>query len=233
MSKRTLPGRRRATQARSKATVKRILDSASALIVEKGPDAVTMTEIARRANVVIGSLYQYFADRSAINRALLERHHEDVRGMLAGFLSGIQTFTDFMASLEAAAARYYALHQSDPLYNGIWSAVQTDAELQRLDLADTLRNARQLHAISQPMLPAIDSDELMATCALLIQFATTTGRFARAMPPTLKRQMLPIYRRILRASLDALFAENAFSTPENTRRRHKRRRSPAGGRARG
>jgi AcrR family transcriptional regulator len=214
MSKRTMPGRRRATQARSKATVKRILDSASALIVEKGPDAVTMTGIARRANVVIGSLYQYFADRSAINRALLLRHHEDVRDMLRGFLSGIDNFTDFIASVEAAAAKYYALHQSDPLYNGIWSAVQTDAELQRLDLADTLQNARQLHAISRPLLPAVDSDELMATCALLIQFVATTGRFARAVPPPLKRQMLPIYRRIVRTSLDALYAENQFNAPK-------------------
>jgi len=66
-----------------------------------------------------------------------------------------------------------------------------DAELQRIDLADTLLNARQLHAISRPLLPAVDSDELMATCALLIQFALTTGRFALAMPAPLKRQMLP------------------------------------------
>lgn len=204
-------GRRRASQARSKATVERILDSASALIVEKGPDAVTMTEIARRAKVVIGSLYQYFADRSAIHRALLLRHHEEVREMLAGHLSGVGSFNEFLASIEAAAARYYDLHQSDPIYNGIWSAVQTDAELQRLDLADTLQNARQLHAISRPLLPAVDSDELMATCALLIQFALTTGRFARSLPPPLKRQMLPIYRRILRTSLDALYAENVHN----------------------
>lgn len=205
--------RRRASQARSRATVERILDSASALIAEQGPDAVTMTEIARRAQVVIGSLYQYFADRSAIHRALLVRHHLEVREMLTGYLSGVRTFNDFLASIEAAAARYYDLHQSDPLYNGIWSAVQTDAELQRLDMADTLQNARQLHAISRPLLPAVDSDELMATCALLIQFATTTGRFARAVPPALKRQMLPIYRRILRTSLDALYAESAHHAP--------------------
>jgi AcrR family transcriptional regulator len=213
-------GRRRASQARSKATVERILDSAASLIVEKGADGVTMTEIARRSKVVIGSLYQYFADKSSINRALLMRHHEDVRRMLKGYLSEVGTFNDFMAAVEAAAAKYYALHQSDPLFNGIWSAVQTDAELQRIDLADTLQNARHLHAIGGPLLPAVDSDELMATCALLIQFALTTGRFALAMPPPLKRQMLPIFRRIMRGALDALYAENAHNRPgKNTERR--------------
>src|ERR1700694_4312288 len=147
MATRKPTGRRRASQARSKATVERILDSAASLIVEKGADGVTMTEIARRSNVVIGSLYQYFADRSAINRALLMRHHAEVRQMAQGELSEVGTFPDFMAAIEAAAAKYYALHQSDPLFNGIWSAVQTDAELQRIDLADMVQNCRQLHGI--------------------------------------------------------------------------------------
>jgi AcrR family transcriptional regulator len=211
--------RRRASQTRSKATVERILDSAAALIVEKGPEAVTMTEIARRANVVIGALYQYFADRSAINRALLVRHHEQVRQMLGEYLKGIRDFNDFVAAIEAAAARYYELHQSDPFFIGIWSAVQTDAALQTLDLADTLQNARQLYAVCRPMLPGVDSNELMATCALLIQFALTTGRFARLQSPALKRQMLPIYRRIMRSSLDALLAASRQSRPRLSRRR--------------
>jgi AcrR family transcriptional regulator len=205
------PARRNARQARSKATVGKILDSAATLIVEKGADAVTMTEIARRSGVVIGSLYQYFADKSAINRALLERHQIEVRDMLRRFLHGVHDFNDFVAAIETAAAKYYALHQSDPFFNGIWSAVQTDAELQALDLEDTLENARLLYAVSRPLLPGADGDELMATCALLVQFALTTGRFARAVPPKLKRQMLPIYRRIMRNSLDALYAANAHS----------------------
>lgn len=211
------PGRRNARQARSKATVERILDSAASLIVEKGGDAVTMTAIARRAQVVIGSLYQYFADKSAINRALLERHHLQVRDMLKGYLTGIHTFNEFLAAIESAAAQYYALHQSDPVYNGVWSAVQTDAELQNMDLQDTLQNARYLHAVSRPLLPAVDGDELMATCALLIQFATTTGRFALNLPPKLRRHMLPIYRRIMRASLDALYAENQHAQRRGAR----------------
>jgi AcrR family transcriptional regulator len=204
-------GRRSASQARSRATVERILDSAASLIAEKGPEAVTMTEIARRADVVIGALYQYFADKSAINKALLSRHHAEVRELLQGYLTEIRSFRDFLAAIEAAAAKYYELHQTDRFYIGIWGAVQTDAELQRLDLEDTLQNARTLFAISRPLLPGVEADELMATCALLIEFATITGRFARLMPPGLKRQMLPIYRRIMRGSLDALYAANQQS----------------------
>src|SRR5258707_15855523 len=113
MATRKPSDRRRASQTRSKATVERILDSAAALIVEKGADGVTMTEIARRSNVVIGSLYQYFADKSAINRALLVRHHEEVGRMLRGYLSDVETFNDFVAGIREAAAKKYELPHSD------------------------------------------------------------------------------------------------------------------------
>ncbi|MFZ8255370.1 TetR family transcriptional regulator, partial [Staphylococcus aureus] len=50
------PARRQATQARGLRTVARILDSAAALIAEKGAERVTMSEIAQRAGLVIGTL---------------------------------------------------------------------------------------------------------------------------------------------------------------------------------
>src|ERR1700733_11505145 len=45
----------------------------------------------------------------------------------------------------SAFEQYFALHQKDPLINCIWSVVQTDAELQSIDIEDTLQNARHLH----------------------------------------------------------------------------------------
>src|ERR1700733_11654517 len=163
------PGRRRATQARSKATVQRILDSAIALMIEKGAESVTMTEIAQRADVVIGSLYQYFADKSAIHRAILMHHNADVRLMLHSYMASVKTLDDVVQASQAAFEQYFALHQQDPLYNAIWSVVQTDAELQKIDIEDTLQNARYLKGILLPMLPGIDPDRVLATCAMLLQ----------------------------------------------------------------
>jgi AcrR family transcriptional regulator len=219
--------RRSARQARSKATVERILDSAATLTAERGGDTVTMTAIAKRAHVVIGSLYQYFSDKSAINRALLIRHHADVREMLKAYLKDIVTFDDLSSAIEAAAARYYTLHQTDSTFNGIWSAVQTDAELQAMDLKDTLENASYLYAVIRPILPHVGSDELLATCALLLQFALTTGRFGRALPLKLKRQVLPAYRRMLRNSLDALRAANARQAKIRAKARRLRAHAPS------
>ena len=203
----TAPGRRRASQARSKATVQRILDAATALIIEKGGEAVTMTEIAQRADVVIGSLYQYFSDRSAIHSAILVKHQADVRGLLSVYLSDVTDIDQFIERLAFAAERYFDLHQSDPLFDSLWSIVQTDAALQVLDIEDSLENARTLSAIARPLLPGVDSDRLMATCALLLQLSVSTARFARAIPAPLARETLPAFQGMLRDAFEALKRE--------------------------
>ncbi|HXV93477.1 MAG TPA: TetR/AcrR family transcriptional regulator [Pseudonocardia sp.] len=68
------PPRRRPRQARSRQTVARVLDAAAALLEESGHAALTTNEVAARAGVSIGSLYQYFADKDALLAALAERH---------------------------------------------------------------------------------------------------------------------------------------------------------------
>jgi AcrR family transcriptional regulator len=59
-------------QARAAATVEAVLDAA-AHILEIGPARYTTNAIARRAGVSIGSLYQYFACKDAITKALILR----------------------------------------------------------------------------------------------------------------------------------------------------------------
>ncbi|TKB29290.1 MAG: helix-turn-helix transcriptional regulator, partial [Mesorhizobium sp.] len=50
--------RRAPTQQRSRERVERMLAAAAALIAEQGSDAMRMGEVAERAGVSIGSLYQ-------------------------------------------------------------------------------------------------------------------------------------------------------------------------------
>ena len=120
------PRRRRATQARSKASVQKILDATTALIVERGAQGVTMSEIARRADLVIGSLYQYFTDRSAIYRAILIRHNAEARTLLHHFVSEARTLDELIDALNALFDSYFELLQRDRLVIGLWEIVQTD-----------------------------------------------------------------------------------------------------------
>jgi AcrR family transcriptional regulator len=61
------------TQSRAAATVHAILEGAAHLLERHGLEGYTTNEIAARAGVSIGSLYQYFPNKDAVTIALIER----------------------------------------------------------------------------------------------------------------------------------------------------------------
>ena len=62
-------------QARSRRTRERILEAAAGCFEDRGYDETTTAEIARRAGIAVGSIYDYFQDKRAI---LLEILHDTV-----------------------------------------------------------------------------------------------------------------------------------------------------------
>jgi len=72
-------------QKRAAATFEAIVEAAAHILREKGARGLTTNAIAARAGASIGSLYQYFPDKQAIVRALVEREFrraEDARPTL-------------------------------------------------------------------------------------------------------------------------------------------------------
>lgn len=65
--------RQRPVQARSRATVDRIVAAAAELLAEDGYNTLSTNAIARRAGVSPGTLYQYFGDRDEIVDELVHR----------------------------------------------------------------------------------------------------------------------------------------------------------------
>jgi AcrR family transcriptional regulator len=63
-------------QQRSAKRVEQMLEACAALIDELGYDGVTTTLIAERAEVAVGSLYQFFPDKRAVVQALTQRNLE-------------------------------------------------------------------------------------------------------------------------------------------------------------
>lgn len=52
----------------------RILDAAANILANEGSDHLTMNEVARRAGISPGSLYQFFSDRQQLLATLAERY---------------------------------------------------------------------------------------------------------------------------------------------------------------
>src|SRR3954470_13393502 len=66
--------RRRPAQRRSVERVERMLDECALLLDEVGYEALTTKEVARRAEVPIGTFYQFFSDKQGLVRALALRN---------------------------------------------------------------------------------------------------------------------------------------------------------------
>jgi AcrR family transcriptional regulator len=60
-------------QSRSMLTVEAILEGAAQILEQQGLEGYTTNEIAERAGVSIGSLYQYFPSKDAVTIALIQR----------------------------------------------------------------------------------------------------------------------------------------------------------------
>jgi AcrR family transcriptional regulator len=67
--------RKQPRQRRSAATVEALVEAAARILADEGAAALTTNRVAKRAGVSIGSLYQYFPNRFALLRALVEREH--------------------------------------------------------------------------------------------------------------------------------------------------------------
>ena len=77
------PLRRVPVQGRSVARVQRMLDACAELVDEVGYEGLTTTLLAERAEVAIGSVYQFFPDKRAVVQALTLRNLEAYLGRLS------------------------------------------------------------------------------------------------------------------------------------------------------
>lgn len=84
---RTTEPRKRPRQARSKATVEAILEATARILRSEGYAGLSTNKVAKLAGVSVGSLYQYFPNKTALVTALVEQHAQSIREIVAnGFL---------------------------------------------------------------------------------------------------------------------------------------------------
>jgi AcrR family transcriptional regulator len=65
-------------QARSTASVEAIMQATIQVLLEVGRSKLTTTRVAHRAGVSVGTLYQYFPNKSSLLQALLKQHLDSV-----------------------------------------------------------------------------------------------------------------------------------------------------------
>lgn len=82
-----LAPRKNPRQARSRATVERIVSSGRQVLLRDGYDAFSTNRVAEAAGISPGSLYQYFPNKHAIVAAIVERYADEVADQVTASLT--------------------------------------------------------------------------------------------------------------------------------------------------
>ena len=195
--------RREPNQRRSRERVERILAAASALIAERGSDAMRMGEAAERAGVSIGSLYQYFPDKAAIIRQLAERYNAAGRACIAAALATPRSMKELRAAFMGLVDTYYALFLAEPVMRDIWSGTQADKALREIELADSRANGAILAQALARLRPAADRAALATSAFLIMQLGDATMRLAISVERAEGDALVAAYKRLVDRDLAA------------------------------
>ncbi|MCR6499888.1 TetR family transcriptional regulator [Shinella sp. CPCC 101442] len=196
--------RRAPSQKRSRDRVDAILANATGMIAETGSDALRMSELAQRTGISIGSLYQYFPDKSAIVHALAERCNEDSRACIAEGLSTVTSMEGLAAAFGTLIDTYYAIFLAEPVIRDIWSAVQADGALRAMEVEESRRNGGLLGARLKALRPATDPSKIDATALLVMHLGEATMRLAVSVERAEGDALVEAYKRMAIRELTAL-----------------------------
>src|SRR4051794_17567221 len=164
------------TQQRSRERVERMLAAASALIAEAGSDAMRMSEVAERAGIPIGSLYQFFPDKGAIIHTLAERYNALGRDCIEKELAPVRSVDELEHAFAGLVDIYYAMFLAEPVMRDIWSGTQADKALQEIDLADSRQTGRLLADAWRRVRPDAEPGRIATRAFLIMNLGEATMR---------------------------------------------------------
>ncbi len=195
--------RKAPTQKRSRERVENILKVACELISTHGSDAMKMGELAEKAGVSIGSLYQYFPDKASIIHALADRYNDESQHCIEEALAETQTAKELIAAFDQLIDTYYELFLAEPVICDIWTGTQADKTLRDMEMEVSRANADQLtRAILRIRKNDGDASVLSARCLLIMYSGEATMRLAISVPAREGREIVASYKRMVRREIE-------------------------------
>lgn len=191
-------------QARSTASVEAILEATVQVLLQEGNLRLTTTRVAARAGVSVGTLYQYFPNKSSLLQALLKEHLDQVASALetACLLAEGKPLAEMAEAIISAfvKAKFRDLDASVALY-----AISDDVEGKRIAHA---MHARVITAMTTVLKTArgatIAQAEVVAST--LLSAMTGVSRVAlergvtRSTMVTMQRELAVMVKAYLEAS---------------------------------
>ena len=147
-----LEPRRRPTQERSRVQFDALLRVSRELLLEVGFEAFTCEEVARRAGVPIGTLYQFFANKYVIVCELDRQQAVAVHEELAELAAQIPSL-DWLSVMNRLLDHMATLWREDPSRRAVWHAVQSTPSTRATAAVTEREFAAEVARVLAPLTP--------------------------------------------------------------------------------
>lgn len=160
-----LEPRKSPVQARSAASVDAILEATIQVLLAVGKERLTTTRVAERAGVSVGTLYQYFPNKSALLQAALRRHLDEVTEAVERVCQEHREST--LAEIAAALiTAFLDAKMSDPKASVALYAVSSDVDGARIAQQMGVRFHRAIVDLLSTASPSLTKDPVVVASML-------------------------------------------------------------------
>jgi AcrR family transcriptional regulator len=155
--------RKSPVQERSTASVDAILKATIQVLLRVGKEKLTTTRVAARAGVSVGTLYQYFPNKSALLRAAMRLHMEEILAEVDKVCVA-QRGQPVEQMAEALAVAFLAVKMRDPKKSRALYAVSSDVDGAKIAAGAVTRVNNEIVGLLQSAPEVLKTDlQLMAT----------------------------------------------------------------------
>lgn len=169
--------RRRPAQQRSRERFNRILAAARSVLVDLGFESFTFDEVARRAEVPIGTLYQFFANKYAL---ICELDRVDT----AVSVEALQQFSQRVPALQwpdildEFIDHLAELWRDDPSRRAVWHAIQSTPATRATAAATEKQMLDIIATVVEPLATESTYAERMQLAGLLVHTVSSLLNYA-------------------------------------------------------
>jgi AcrR family transcriptional regulator len=201
--------RRLPSQARSRERVRRLLDTADALIGADGFGTLTIPTLATSAHIPVGSIYQFFPDKSAIVDAVAARY-------MQLFLDELEQLSERIAKLRWEAAvdtvieHFAGMYRQHSTFRELWLNGHLSPGARERDRRNNDDLAAVLAAALKQRPEFRHARRLNVTCRMAVEVADGLLRYAFTANPAGDQATLTELKRILSGYL------SQFASPRPT-----------------
>lgn len=169
--------RRRPAQQRSRERFERILSAARSVLVDQGFESFTFDEVSRRAEVPIGTLYQFFANKYVLICELDRQDTASAIAELEAFATRVPAL-QWPDILDEFIDHLAAIWQADPSRRAVWHAIQSTPATRATAAHTEQPLLETLAAVLAPLMPQATAEERVELARLLAHTLTSLLNYA-------------------------------------------------------